>query len=194
MIRVSLIALLCLAACGRIGYSSQGGEFGDGGVVIDLGDAGACNDVEPFDPRPADLAALVDAVQAFNDACAGRWCEIREPVAYTYSACAQEPTLELAVETGLSELQLQIQASFEWGQVIDSAAVINTDPLSLQSAEAGAILEQLAVITGGDVTEAWSYEEEVPCQNCTEYGTVMVLWFRASRFIVALPGGHGFDS
>ncbi len=213
MPRVALIALLCATACGRIGYSSQSNAAVDSGAPSDSGgraDAGAvadsgpradatrsndagCPVEDPFVLSPADTSALASAVDAFNAACPD-YCAMYEVVGFTHPECTDpnQPIAEV-IDSVVAELELQIRPEFPFGQLVEPADVLTTRPLGI-SPEGSALMDEIAALVGGSPSDVWYYEEQIPCPNCTQYETLTILWYRDARWLVALYGGHGYDS
>ena len=181
--------LVCLGACGRIGYSAVDLEQSESpDASVDPGDD--CTSFEPFALIEAEVAAVMPAIDAFNKLCPGN-CRLQNVAGFTYSPCLGQPLqLRDVVNEAIGQVQLQIQPSFEIGQVIADAGA--AAPLSLTNEGAGVLME-FDRLTGSEVSEAWHYQEEIPCQNCVAFETLAVLWYRDTRWVVALPGFYGGD-
>lgn len=204
-IRLAIIALACLTACGRIGYSTDQdpvGSGGDGDADAAIGqpgnpDAGpvqpTCERFEPFGLEEADTESVDPVIATFNMNCVD-YCRLQKPVGLTHPACVSpEPTLEVIVNGALQHIQPQIEPMFPLGEVIDPADIVRTAPLSLSS-DVNDVLTAIGDLTGSTASEAWKYEQETPCPNCTSFETVLILWYRDTQWVMVLYGAHGYDS
>jgi len=196
-IRLAIIALACLTACGRIGYSIEQDPVGSGNGDVDAGqnDPGGadCTSFQPFDLQEADTSALDPALATFDTTCVG-YCSLQTPMGLTHPVCLSPvPEFQEVVDEALQRLQPRGGLAFETGQVIDPGNVGSTGPLS-PSNGAEALLAEMQQLTGSAMTGAWMFEAQTPCPNCTTFETFIVLWYRDTGWVMTLYGTHGYDS
>ena len=62
------------------------------------------------------------------------------------------------------------------------------------SSGASGLLAALAEAAGSDHPVSWELTYEVPCPNCTDFETQVLVYFEEVGLLAVLTGGYGYDS
>ncbi len=138
--------------------------------------------------------------EAYREACNsnGTSCSLGTIDTFTIPEClADEPTIARIVAQTAAQTDDQdfVAGPFEQGDVLDRVAVQATPGFSTSYSSGGpALFQAIDSHMGGGEIRAWTVVEEVPCHNCTAFRSKLFLWYPAAFRVVAIEGGHGFDS
>lgn len=169
-------------------------------------DFGACGDYRPvqrclsqgecwfapesplaLSPGEPALAGASDALAAHNATCAGAgaWCELAWTASYTRPACPSEPA-------GLRALIALAGAADQSGATIEQGVIHGRTNGPAELPES--VLQAIEADYGAPITGGFSWQQLVPCPNCTEYQTWYLLDLPAADRVVVLTGTVGWDS
>ncbi len=184
------LRLLCLTFCAfSCGQSQQ--PWSRQNTDSDLTQAGALSTCEPQTSlSPISSGGIAGAVTQFNkQAVSGyTWASIQPARTFLVNGCSA--SLESLV-TLLAEDERS--ATFADGTVYPST--VNVSPFfSAANSAAGPALQQAVDAFGGSTGQLWQYTDSVPCHNCSEFATRMVIWYPSTRRLVVLDGITGYDS
>ncbi len=157
-------------------------------------------DAAPLVLSPIDLTfAWRTQADAYVADCdnGGAWCSLGTIASFMVPEClAEEPTLaEIVAQTAaMTNDQDFVVGAFADGTVLDRASLRATPTFSsLHSSGGPALFDAIDGHMGGGEVQGWTFVEEVPCHNCTEFRTKLMLWYPDPFRVVAIEGGHGFD-
>ncbi|MDX2087265.1 MAG: hypothetical protein SFX73_05425 [Kofleriaceae bacterium] len=155
----------------------------------------------PLSLAPLGLAFVWDsALDDYRDGCSrgGSWCRLDTIEAFMLPEClAEVPTLADVVTraNALTDDQSFAGGDFASGTVLDRAGVQGTPAFSTSYSGGGpSLFQAIDAHMGAGEIQGWQYTEEVPCHNCTDFRTKLILWWPAAFRVVVLEGGHGYDS
>jgi len=149
-------------------------------------------DAAPLSLSPLDLTgAWSSQMSAYRAGCTGGgdWCSLDTIETFMLPEClAEEPTLaQLVAGTGAG--------SFADGSLLDRTTVQGTPTFSSGYSPGGpALFRAIDGHMGSGEVRAWTLVEEVPCHNCSDFRSKLVLWYPAAFRVVVITGGHGYDS
>lgn len=150
----------------------------------------------PLTLAPAASADVEAARLAFNAAetNGGSWKTIASIQLFGYARCARSASLETIVNALPSDIVQTIQG-MPLAESVDRRGLVTDRFLSGTSGSAllGA-LDSWAGPRGLNATTAVRSTVEVPCHNCTDHESVLVVSNPKTRKVVVLSGRFGWDS
>jgi hypothetical protein len=150
-----------------------------------------CERTSSFETIPS---AELDAATVQYNALAstgGQWARIDSLRAFELSGCRQfslKDVVEGAVYVS------QEPAVFEVGEVINEQQTVDSTVFGTLYSSGGPALYRAVSEFGTAPAQVWRSIEQRSCQNCSEFGDRMVLFFESSRRVVIIEGIHGYDS
>jgi hypothetical protein len=182
--------LLCLAfcvlSCGQV-QSAPNHPKADS-ILTETGALASCEPEATLSPiASGDIAA---AVAQFNSQAASgyTWASIQPARAFLVNGC--DVSLESLVNLLRED---ERSASFADGTVY--ASTIDVSPFfSASYSKGGPALQRAVDAFGGSSGQLWQYTDSVPCHNCSEFATRMVIWYPSTHRLVVLDGITGYDS
>ncbi len=160
----------------------------------------SCLRAAMFTLEPLDLAAdpAVAAALAAYPNFGGNHAEVRALTAFSTPPCAPAPRLRGVVEAALAasmDPQALEHYPYASGQVVYRSKIEALPTFKeYYSPGAPALWEAIDAAAGGSSVRGWSWTEEESCNNCHQFGTLLVLWYPHDHKVVVLSAVHGYDS
>lgn len=158
-------------------------------------------DAAPLQLSPLDLGFVWESqLGQYRAGCegGGDWCSVAAIETFTIPEClAEVPSLEqvVAQTAGQTDDPAFPAGPFADGAVLDRAAVQATPYFSASYSTGGpALFQAIDSHMGAGEIRAWTVVEAVPCHNCSSFRSKLFLWYPAAFRVIAIEGGHGYDS
>ena len=157
--------------------------------------ANVCDVVQfPLSLTSIDTADLDPARDAYNQSPNGyTWSELTSLAAYDTPGCPDAPVTIQSVVAKLAETD-QNQPPAGEGTFTDRAGLAQGSFFGTGDPNGAALLAAFDAFTGGGDVQAWLYSSEVPCHNCHDFASRVVLYYPGSGQVIVLVGHHGYDS
>ncbi|APR78182.1 Hypothetical protein A7982_03529 [Minicystis rosea] len=157
--------------------------------------ANVCNVVQfPLSLTPVDASALEPARATYNGEPNGyAWRELSSLAAFSTPGCPEAPVTIQSILAKLEETN-QSQPPATDGTFTNRAGLSQSSFFGTGDADGAALLAAIDAFTGGGDVQAWIYSSPVPCLNCHDFASRVVLYYPGSGQVITLVGHHGYDS
>lgn len=187
----------CLPAPGTAGWTTY--ETCCSGQTARACD-GTCASTVPASLTVVSDAALDAAALTYDASCTfgGTWCGMSGIYAYRLATCSDLSTafddiVTLALEDDRVFGGGQ-QGAWSFGAVVPVASLATHPSFSSTYSSGGPGVRALLEDHGWGGALAWSAEEEIPCPNCHEWYTKVILYWPMTGDVVVVDGLYGWDS
>jgi hypothetical protein len=152
---------------------------------------------EPLQLTEEDASALDPAIATFNAGARNGfdWCGLASPSRYSTPACPEQSVdLQTIVEQVIATDQNLGGYGFADGAVQTAAEIAAALPFGTSCSSGGpAVAQAVRDHVSGAQPQGWLITSEVPCHNCHEFLSYLVLWYPDGQVLV-LPYLTGYDS
>ncbi|MCB9686799.1 MAG: hypothetical protein H6738_13255 [Alphaproteobacteria bacterium] len=152
-----------------------------------------CASTAPLALNPVASPDLALAADAYSAGCGqvGTWCSMQAPQASRMAPCTD---LDVAMSDVLDMVLAPLRIDPAWGSLVTPADLAGHPFFGTSYSSGGPGVEAALRSWSRGTPLIWELTQEVPCHNCTDFSSQVVVWWPLTGDVVLLDGTFGYDS
>lgn len=142
---------------------------------------------------PVSSPSLALAADSYVAGCGrvGTWCSMQLPQASHMARCTD---LSVTMDDVLDELLTPLRIDPSWGSLVTPADLAGHPFFGTGYSSGGPDVEAALRSWSRGTPVIWELTQEVPCHNCTDFSSQVVVYWPLTGDVVLLDGRFGYDS